>query len=187
MIFPAQLLGIFSQDPEFIRQGIQAVRMFSLGYCLVGIQMTVSVFFQGIGEGISSVFLASARQIIFLLPLIFILPRVFGYDGVWYAFPAADILATVVTIIWAAIRFKQIGIPIKWRYVEPQAVPEPVPGDSENNRNSGNRGNYSAGDRRNTYSYNNCHYRIHSDNFMERKSIDIRFEHGIHGNNHAYV
>ncbi len=126
MFFPAQLLSIFNNDPEFISQGIQAVRMFSLGYFLVGMQMTVSVFFQGIGEGISSIFLASARQIVFLLPAIYFLPRLFGYNGVWYAFPAADILSAVVTLIWASIRFKQIGIPVRLWYGRTIPAAEPA-------------------------------------------------------------
>ncbi len=110
MIFPTQVISIFGNDPEFIRQGSVAIRIFSVASMSVGTQMIMSHYFQGIGEGMSSLFLASARQIIFLLPAIYFLPKLFGVNGIWMAFPAADTLSIFITIIWAGMSFKRLGI-----------------------------------------------------------------------------
>ena len=78
--------------------------------------MILSFFFQGIGRGFPSLVLASARQIIFLLPGLLILPRFFGLTGVWVSFPASDVLSVLITLIWTAVEFRRQGIRFRWRY-----------------------------------------------------------------------
>ena len=61
-----------------------------------------------------AVFLSLTRQIIFMIPLLFLLPPVYGLDGVWSAFPISDSLATVVAtlmLIWQIRRIRQTEIP----------------------------------------------------------------------------
>jgi Na+-driven multidrug efflux pump len=63
-------------------------------------------FFQSIGKAGKSIFLSLTRQVLFLIPLLLILPRFWGLDGIWASFPASDALATVVTavMIWQQLR-----------------------------------------------------------------------------------
>ena len=82
----------------------------------IGIQMILSFFFQGIGKGVPSMVLASARQIIFLLPSLLILPRMFGLTGLWVAFPVADALSIILTLIWTNVEFRKQGIRFRLRY-----------------------------------------------------------------------
>ncbi len=112
MFFPRFLMGFFGTDPEFLDVGSMALRLFSLAFFTIGVQMILSFYFQAVGEGLSALILASSRQIIFLLPLMYILPHYFGVTGLWLTFPGADLMAFGVTMIWSVISLKKRGIPI---------------------------------------------------------------------------
>lgn len=106
-IFSNRVISIYNSDAEFIDEGSIVLRIFSLAFVTIGIQMILTFFFQGIGKGIASIVLASARQVIFLLPAMLVIPLWFGLTGVWVAFPLTDIFAFVLAIIWTAIEFKR--------------------------------------------------------------------------------
>ena len=63
---------------------------------LVGFQMVITNFFQCIGKVKVSIFLSLSRQLLFLLPLLYVLPMFYDVDGVWYSLPASDFEAAVV-------------------------------------------------------------------------------------------
>ena len=116
MLFPGPIISIFNNDPEFLATGAEAVRIFSLMLFAVGVQISTGFFFQGIGKGLPSLVMASARQVIFLLPFLYILPRVFGLTGLWAVFPTADGLSIIITIVWTLVIFRKLGIPLRFRY-----------------------------------------------------------------------
>ncbi len=66
---------------------------------LVGFQMVTSNLFQSIGKAKISIFLSLSRQVLFLIPLLFLLSRAFGLEGVWLALPVSDVLAFLLTLI----------------------------------------------------------------------------------------
>ncbi len=68
-------------------------------YPIIGFQMVVTNFFQCIGKVKISIFLSLSRQLLFLLPLLAILPNYFGVDGVWYSLPASDLTAALVAAV----------------------------------------------------------------------------------------
>ena len=68
-----------------------------LAFPIVGYQMVVTSFFQSIGKAKVSMFLSLSRQLIFLLPLLAVLPPIYGVEGVWWAMPISDTVAAVVT------------------------------------------------------------------------------------------
>jgi putative MATE family efflux protein len=113
MFFPRFLMGFFGDTEEYLNVGEMALRLFSISFFTIGIQMIMSFYFQAIGEGMSSLILASCRQIIFLLPLMYFLPHYFGLNGLWLTFPCADLLAFSVTATWTLFSFKKYGIPFK--------------------------------------------------------------------------
>ncbi len=76
-----------------------AMKICVLAFPLIGFQVVVSNFFQSIGKANVSIFLSLSRQVLFLVPLLLVLPRYFGLNGIWYAMPVADFLAFVVTAI----------------------------------------------------------------------------------------
>ncbi len=96
MVFPYYCARLFTTDPELIRLSIRAIRINMLFYPFIGFQMVVTNFFQCIGKVKVSIFLSLSRQLLFLLPLLAILPSFFGVDGVWYALPGSDITAAIV-------------------------------------------------------------------------------------------
>ena len=68
--------------------------------------MVIGNFFQSIGHAGKSIFLSLTRQLIFLIPFLFILPRRFQLDGVWFSLPASDAISCFVAVgmLWYVIR-----------------------------------------------------------------------------------
>ncbi|MBT3362526.1 MAG: MATE family efflux transporter [Chloroflexi bacterium] len=116
LLIPKQLMSIFNSDPAFLENGTTAMRIFAISFFTVGLQNVLSAFFQGMGRGIASLILASARQIIFLIPAILILPDIFQETGLWASFPVADLCAITLTLVWTIIAFKRMGIRFRLRY-----------------------------------------------------------------------
>lgn len=96
-VFSKQLASIFTTDAELIAITSKALRIFILALPVVGFQIISSGLYQALGKAKSSLFLALARQFLFLIPLIIILPLIYGELGIWIAFPAADLLAAIIT------------------------------------------------------------------------------------------
>jgi len=88
--FSKQIIGIFSNDIELVEIGGSVMRTIFLVWYLVGFQLVASTLFQAIGKARPAFLTATARQILFLLPLLLILPRYLGLQGVWISYPIAD-------------------------------------------------------------------------------------------------
>jgi Na+-driven multidrug efflux pump len=61
-------------------------------------QLIGSAYFQAAGKAMPALFLTLLKQGIFLIPLAYILPIYYGLNGVWWSFPIADILSTIITV-----------------------------------------------------------------------------------------
>lgn len=96
--FAEPIVRIFSTNAALIAQGTHAIRLVFMVIFLVGFQMVSSVVFQAIGKVIPTIILSTSRHILFLIPLVLILPRYFGIDGVWLSFPIADTLSFLVAL-----------------------------------------------------------------------------------------
>ena len=83
--------------------------MYAMCMPLIGVQMIGSVYFQAVGRKLPSLLLTLSRQFIFLIPLVILLPRFVGMDGVWLSFPAADLLSTVVTAGAVSAEWRRLG------------------------------------------------------------------------------
>ncbi len=116
MLFPSKIMMVFNSDPQFLVVGAPALRLFTMFLFITQLQIIASFFFQGIGKGKAAMILASARPVIFLVPALLILPRLFGLNGLWAAFPVADALSMLLTIVWTIREFHKQGIPIRFRY-----------------------------------------------------------------------
>ena len=98
-LFPAQLVGIFTNDAELIAVGAHATRLAFISVSVMGMMMVGSSSFQSIGKATQAFITAIGRPIVFLIPAVLILPRYLGLDGVWLAFPVADGLTFVLTAV----------------------------------------------------------------------------------------
>ena len=100
MTFPEGLMKIFSGDTATIETGAQAIRiMFALAM-LIGAQVVSGGLYQALGMAKPALILSMARQVLFLIPLVLILPYFFGVIGVWLAFPISDLLAFVLSMVF---------------------------------------------------------------------------------------
>lgn len=102
MLFPRTLLQVFTADAQLILEGTQALRVVIIALPFIGLQLIGSTYFLAIGKAIPSLLLGMSRQILFLIPLVLLLPLTLGLSGVWTAFPIADGLATLATVLWMA-------------------------------------------------------------------------------------
>ncbi|MCD4829283.1 MAG: MATE family efflux transporter [Candidatus Cloacimonetes bacterium] len=102
-----QLIGIFTTDPELRRQAAYALRMMSLMLPVAGFQVLGASLFQAIGKPVKSLVLTLSRQVLFLLPLVFVFARMFQLDGIWLAFPVSDALTALITGIFFFRQMRQ--------------------------------------------------------------------------------
>jgi Na+-driven multidrug efflux pump len=79
-----------------------------MAFPLIGYQMVVTNFFQSIGKAGISIFLSLTRQMIFLVPLLIILPPIMGVDGVWYSLPISDTMAAVMAAVMIIKHIKKL-------------------------------------------------------------------------------
>ena len=110
MVIPSKIISLFSTDMELINSGVFPLRMIVLLFPLVGFQIISAGFFQSIGKAIPSIILSLTRQVLFLIPLILLLPLILDIKGIWIAFPIADFLAIIVTGIFSCIEIRAISI-----------------------------------------------------------------------------
>ena len=109
VFIPEMAVGIFTHDEELMNLSSRAMRIMLIVFPIVGFQMISTNFFQSLGMVRKSVILSLSRQILFLLPLLYLLPINFGADGVWISFPISDAMATVLTIILLMRLFKKFS------------------------------------------------------------------------------
>ena len=98
VFFPRVFARAFTSDPQLLDLAENAMRISIVAFPLVGFQVVISGYFQSIGQAKKSIILSLSRQIIFLIPSIIILPRMFGLDGVWAATPVSDFLASLLAL-----------------------------------------------------------------------------------------
>ena len=98
MFAPYHCARMFTTDPELIKGSIKAIHIIMMMFPLIGSQMVITNFFQCIGKVKISIFLSLSRQLLFLLPLLAILPNFYGIDGVWASMPTSDFIAVVVAV-----------------------------------------------------------------------------------------
>lgn len=106
-LFPHQLLALFGNgSKEYFEFGSFYFRIFMLMAWANFMQPISSTFFTSIGKANKGTFLSLTRQIIFLLPLMFFLPTIFGIKGILYAAPIADGMAfvTAAVMVWSEMR-----------------------------------------------------------------------------------
>ncbi|MEG0366808.1 MAG: MATE family efflux transporter [Coprobacillus sp.] len=104
---PTLIISLFSQDAEIMKLGTTAIRIWFMLVFLVGAQLVCANYFQAIGKIKEASLLNLIRQVIVLIPLIIIFANLFGLYGIFFAVPAADFVAFVVTMIAIKREFKR--------------------------------------------------------------------------------
>lgn len=104
---PELCVRAFTTDEELIRLSAQGMRIIVMFFPIIGFQMATTNFFQSIGHAGKSIFLSLTRQLIFLIPLLIVLPHFYGLDGVWYSMPVSDVLASVVAGVMLFVQYRK--------------------------------------------------------------------------------
>lgn len=106
MIFPRLVARLFTTDETLIEMSEVALRYMMSMFCIIGAQMVITNFFQSIGKAKISIFLSLSRQLLFLVPALYLLPKWWGLEGVWLAMPFSDALAALVAylMLWAYMK-----------------------------------------------------------------------------------
>ncbi|WP_228853200.1 MATE family efflux transporter [Aegicerativicinus sediminis] len=97
MIFPHTITRLFTDNKEVLSETPTAMRWVFAATPIIALQLIGSAYFQAIGKAIPALLLTLTRQGFFFIPLVLILPRIYGEIGVWISFPISDLLATLVT------------------------------------------------------------------------------------------
>ena len=106
-LLPDLLLSMFNPTDEFLRIGRQALRTISWAFPMAAIGISVSASFQALGDGIYSTITSLCRQMLVLLPAAYLLSLSGEVTRVWWAYPIAEVISTVVTILLFARIYKK--------------------------------------------------------------------------------
>lgn len=95
LLFPQSLMGLFTDNRETLAIGAAALRIISLGFVVSAVSVTASGTLEGLSQGMSSLVISLCRYILVIIPAAFVLSRVCGACGVWYAFVISELLTAV--------------------------------------------------------------------------------------------
>jgi putative MATE family efflux protein len=107
-LFGRSLMTLFIRDDLTIETGSKMMRAFLLGLPFMGLQMTIMVTFQALGKAMQATIVNMSRQFLVYLPLLFLLNRLFEFNGFVYAQPVSDIITTVVACLLGISLLKSI-------------------------------------------------------------------------------
>lgn len=112
VLLATPVASAFTNNEELLKEAAHALRVMNLVVPIIGFQMITIGFFQSIGKAGISIFLSLTRQLLFLVPLLLILPNFFGLEGIWYSVPIADGTAAItaaIVLIYHMRKFKMRG------------------------------------------------------------------------------
>lgn len=110
LIFSKNIMTFMIDDPEVISIGTKALKINTMMFFTFGFQFTYATLYLSMGKAIAGGILNIGRQGLFLIPVIIILPKILGMNGVIFAQPVADIIATIITIPLAVKANKELNI-----------------------------------------------------------------------------
>ena len=102
LLFPAQILGLFTASEAMRSFGISAMRIMAASYLFCGLSTMISTYFQATEKVGSSIVIQLCRQLLFLVPSLWCLDKWFHLNGIWLAFPVAETGTLLVALIMMA-------------------------------------------------------------------------------------
>lgn len=107
---PGELVKLFnSSDADLLAIGKQGLRLGLMALPVVGFQVVTGNFFQSLGKAKIAVLLTLLRQVIILIPLLYILPGVFGLRGIWIAMPLSDVGSAIIVTFFLVSHWRKLG------------------------------------------------------------------------------
>lgn len=113
-LFPGEILSIFGSNGEnFLTFAVSCMRLFLGGVFLAGFQIISTSYFQSTGQPLKASILSMLRQLLLLMPLIFLLPLWFGLEGILYAGLISDLAAGAIVAIFMRKEMRKLNAEIK--------------------------------------------------------------------------
>lgn len=106
---PGLIARMFTTHPGQIAASEHALRIITWVFWGAGFQVVSTNFFQALGDAAKSIFMSLSRQVLFMFPLLLILPSFMGLDGVWFAFPVSDLAAFLIAVVLVLVKFRDIN------------------------------------------------------------------------------
>ena len=107
-LFPEMLLGFFNMhDPTSLSIAVPCLRIISLSFIFAGFCIIAGSVFQALGKSIYSMFVSIARQLVVLIPVAFLLAMSGKAEIVWWAFPIAEIMSVIASLVFFVIVYKK--------------------------------------------------------------------------------
>lgn len=107
-LIPAQLLGMFEASDEMLEIGVSALRIIGVHFLIAWFCIIAGSVFQAVGNGVYSLIVSVARQLVILLPAAYILAKIGGLALVWWAFPIAELMSFAVSATFFVITWKKV-------------------------------------------------------------------------------
>ena len=108
LLFDEPIIRLFNGNAELVRIGSTGLKTFLAMLPLIGVQLIGANYFQAVGKAKYAIVFNLLRQIILLIPLVYILPNFFGLMGIWLAGPVSDLGASVVTAWFVTREIKNL-------------------------------------------------------------------------------
>jgi putative MATE family efflux protein len=99
LFFKEEVIWVFTNDATLLAETPNAMFIVFLATPIVTMQLIGSAYFQAAGKAMPALFLTLLKQGFLLIPLAYILPKYYGINGIWWSFPIADILSTIITVL----------------------------------------------------------------------------------------
>ncbi len=112
-LFPTALIGFFGKEKEFLEFGGRAIGIWLMMLPVLGVQIIGALYFQAVGRPKISLLLTLCRQILILIPLLLILPNLFGLRGILISAPISDAITFLITGSFLMIELKRLNRQIK--------------------------------------------------------------------------
>lgn len=106
-LFPELFVGIFTNDTELMKLAVNGININLITLPTIGISILGAVYFQSIGSSKVSMFLSLLRQVIILIPVIILVPKIYGINGVWISQPIADVGSMFIVGLFLLKEFKK--------------------------------------------------------------------------------
>lgn len=107
-VFPEQIIRAFNRDEELVSFGAKGLRVFLFFLPIIGFQIVSANYFQAVGKPKQAMLLSLSRQVLVLIPALLILPKLYGIDGVLFAGPVSDLVASILTATFLIRELKNL-------------------------------------------------------------------------------
>lgn len=109
---PDKLLLLFDASENMLAIGVPALRMIAVHFLIAWFCIVASAVFQAVGNGMYSLYVSLARQLVVLLPAAYILAKIGGLDLIWWSFPIAELMSFLISAICLALIYRKVIKPL---------------------------------------------------------------------------